>query len=157
MKKKIFEKLKKFITFNQVRTIRNFSIDPFRFSLLYRTTYNLLSPTKLILKGKRSDLFSRYKTLSGWNQAAARHVSRNSKIPVIKSHITGGTGWNVRENPLASYSNANLNRFSMYQFFHSNSSKILLNRSRDRRKRRVEIKIERWEKSDSIVTYYYYR
>lgn len=65
-KKKMFEKLKKNLSTSTFKKkfelFQNFSIDQSRFSLLHRTSYNLLSP-KPNLKGKRNDFFSRHKTL----------------------------------------------------------------------------------------------
>lgn len=72
-KEKILEKLKIHQRARLMkRTIRNFSID-----LFFLSSYNLLSPTKPILEGKKNDFFSRFKTLQ---LESNRRMAREPKL-----------------------------------------------------------------------------
>lgn len=72
-KEKILEKLKIHQRVRLMkRTIRNFSID-----LFFLSSYNLLSPTKPILEGKKNDFFSRFKILQ---LESNRRMAREPKL-----------------------------------------------------------------------------
>lgn len=142
----MFEKLKKNLSMSTFKMkfelFQNFSIDQSRFSLLHRTSYNLLSQN-LTSKG-RETISSLDTRLSGWNQASAREPKLED-LPVIKSHgaqTTGGIRWNVSENSLAFPSiQRKFKSFlaHVHQFLYYSKDPFL----RDRQTGRVKIKIKR--------------
>lgn len=144
----MFEKLKKNLSMSTFKMkfelFQNFSIDQSRFSLLHRTSYNLLSP-KPNLKGKRNDFFSRHKTLRLESSLCTAREPKLEDPPVIKSHgaqTTEGIRWNVSENSLAFPSiQRKFKSFlaHVHQFLYYSKDPFL----RDRQTGRVKIKIKR--------------